>query len=193
MTSSDPAGLTLRGLATSAGASNGTIYHAFSSKEDLLAKLWLRAWSRLGALMNGALETTSGDRDGRERVVAVALTPVELVHRFPTSAQLFFTQRRDQLFSTEPPAEVAAELDSAQQRFVELLIMLAQGVWNRRDRDAVEAISVCVVDAPSGVLRRLLLEGRRPDDLTARRVEAAVRAILDVPLDPPPTQERGSR
>ena len=193
MTSSDPAGLTLRGLATSAGASNGTIYHAFSSKEDLLAKLWLRAWSRLGALMTEALETTSGDRDGRERVVAVALAPVEFVHRFPASAQLFFTQRRDQLFSAEPPAEVAAELDAAQQRFVELLIMLARGAWNRRDRDAVEAISACVVDAPSGILRRLLLEGRRPDDLTARRLEAAVRAILDVPLDPPPAQPRGAR
>lgn len=43
VTSGDPTGLTLRALATGAGASNGTIYHAFRSKEELLARLWLRS------------------------------------------------------------------------------------------------------------------------------------------------------
>ncbi|MDA3627546.1 TetR/AcrR family transcriptional regulator [Saccharopolyspora oryzae] len=188
VTSSDPAGLTLRALATSAGASNGTIYHAFRSKEDLLAKLWLRAWSRLGELMN---EAPAAHEGGIEAVVAVSLVPAEFVRRFPTSAQLFFTQRRDQLFSPELPADVAEELNATQQCFVDLLISLARGVWDRGDREAVEAIAVCVVDVPGGILRRALLEGRSPDEATGRRIEAAVRAILA--LDPPPPQERGSR
>lgn len=182
MTSSDPAGFTLRALATSAGASNGTIYHAFRSKEDLLARLWLRASSRLGEIMRDAVD--SADGSGVAAVVAVALAPAEFVRRFPASAQLFFTQRRDQLFSTELPVDVAAELTTTQDRFTELLITLAQGVWNRGDRHAVEAIAVCVVDLPSGILRRILLDGRRPDDVTGRRIDAAVRAVLAVPLDP---------
>lgn len=188
VTSGDPAGLTLRGLATSAGVSNGTIYHAFRSKEDLLARLWLRASSRLGDSMRAALESAAraGDGNGVEAVVAVALAPVEFVRRFPASAQLFFTQRRDQLFSTELPPGVAAELGTTHERFTELLIVLARGVWNRGDRDAVEAIAVCVVDIPSGILRRALLDGRSPEDATGRRIDAAVRAILAVPLDPLP-------
>ncbi len=42
VTDAGPSGLTLRGLASAAGVSNGSIYHAFSSKDELLARVWLR-------------------------------------------------------------------------------------------------------------------------------------------------------
>jgi AcrR family transcriptional regulator len=187
VTSGDPAGLTLRSLAAAAGASNGSIYHAFKSKDQLLAQVWLRSWSRLGSLMSQALAATAGsgrDTDGRDAVVAVALAPVEFARRYPSSARLFFAQRRDQLFSPELPAEMTAELQAVQERFVELLVTLAQGVWGRGDREAVEAVAVCVVDLPTGILRRLILEDRELDDATRARLEAAVRAVLA--LSPPP-------
>lgn len=183
VTSGDPAGLTLRSLATAAGASNGTIYHAFHSKDGLLARLWLRASARLGDLMTEALDATQAT--GADAVVAVALAPVELVRRYPVSARLFFAQRRDQLFSSDLPPDVAAELAAVQQRFIDLLVTLARGVWERADRKAVEAVAVCVVDLPSGILRRLIVEDRAVDDTTASRLEAAVRAILALPLELP--------
>lgn len=191
VTSGDPSGLTLRSLATAAGASNGSIYHAFGSKEDLLARLWLRAWSRLGELMTDAL---AGGAQGADAVVAVALAPAELVRRHPASARLFFAQRRDQLFAADAdlPVDVAARLDATQARFVELLVSLARGVWGRGDREAVEAVAVCVVDLPSGILKRLLLEGRTVDTVTRRRIEVAVRAVLDVPLSADPTTRNPS-
>lgn len=185
VTSGEPSGLTLRSLATAAGASNGTIYHAFGSKDVLLARLWLRSWCRLGDLMAEAM----GERaTGADAVVAVALTPVEFVRRFPASARLFFAQRRDQLFSADLPPEIETELSSVQEKFVEVLIALARGVWDRGDRIAVEAIAVCVVDLPGGILRRCLLEDREADAATAARLEAAVRAILAVPLEPRPAK-----
>ncbi len=187
VTSGDPSGLTLRSLATAAGASNGTIYHAFGSKDVLLARLWLRSWCRLGDLMAEAMGERAG-ASGEDAVVAVALTPVEFVRRFPASARLFFAQRRDQLFSADLPPEIETELGSVQEKFVEVLITLARGVWDRGDRVAVEAIAVCVVDLPGGILRRCLLEGREADEATAARLEAAVRAILAVPLEPRPSK-----
>jgi len=195
VTSGDPAGLTLRALATAAGASNGTIYHAFHSKDELLARLWLRSWSRLGDLMSEALAAPHDGAapTGHDAVVAVALAPVELVRRFPASARLFFAQRRDQLFSADLPPDVDAELEAAHKRFVELLVTLARGVWDRGDRFAVEAIAVCVVDLPSGILRRRLLEERGADDATGARIEAAVRAILSVPLQPLEPRPTSSR
>lgn len=186
VTRGDPGGLTLRALATAAGASNGTIYHAFRSKEELLARLWLRATGRLGVIMEeAALPTASAGEvgPGRDAVIAVALAPVVLAERYPSSAQLFFAQRRDQLFSTDLAPEVVAELESTQERFVGLLISLARGVWDRTDRIAVEAIAACVVDVPAGLLRRALLEGRPVDAATPRRIELAVGAILADPLD----------
>jgi len=187
VTSGDPAGLTLRSLASSAGASNGTIYHAFSSREELLARLWLRSTARLGAIMEEAVRSAGDGEEAELRaVVVVALSPIVLARRYPTSAQLFFGQRSDQLFSADLAPELLTALAAEQARFTGLLIMLAEGVWGRRDRIAVEAIAVCVVDIPGGLLRRPLLEGRGVDAVTERRIEAAVRAVLAIPLDPPP-------
>lgn len=185
VTGGDPAGLTLRGLATATGASNGTIYHAFSSKDQLLAQVWLRAWGRLNDHLVEAVEAGAGSgQSGEDVVVAAALAPVTFVRRYPTSARLFFAQRRDQLFSGDLPPEVQAELQSVQQGFVELMITLARSMWTRADRDAVEAIAVCVVDLPTGLLRRRLLEGQVADEVTRARLEAAVRAVLAIPLPP---------
>ncbi|OUZ09477.1 TetR family transcriptional regulator [Aeromicrobium sp. PE09-221] len=186
VTSGDPAGLTLRALASATGASNGTIYHAFSSKDQLLAQLWLRAWSRLGDQIVEALHAVSrhprDDDEGVAAVIAAALAPVEFVRRFPISARLFFAQRRDQLFSDDLPPDTEAELEAVQKRFVNLLIDLAQGVWGRSDRVAVDAIAVCVVDLPTGILRRKLVEEGEVDEAAEARLQAAVRAVLAVPL-----------
>ena len=198
VTGSDPGGLTLRALATTAGVPNGTIYHAFRSKEELLARLWLRASSRLGAIMEEALPPPGRiDPDGaavaQDTVVAVALAPVLFTRRHPASAQLFFAQRSDQLFSADIDPDVVACLDVERKRFTGMLISLAAGVWGRKDRAAVEAIATCVVDLPGGIVRRALIEGRSVDDAAERRIEAAVRAILAVPLDPARSKSRGHR
>lgn len=186
--SSDPAGFTLRGLAAEAGVPNGSIYHAFHSRDELLAKLWLRATARLGAIMNDAVPAATDDPGptaARQAVVDMALAPVVLARQHPASAQLFFAQRRDQLFSTDLTPETAGELTQVHERFVARLVLLARGVWDRADRIAVDAITACVVDVPGGMLRRSLLEGRPVDEATEHRIEAAVRAVLAVPLDPP--------
>lgn len=196
VTAGDPAGLTLRSLATSSGASNGTIYHAFRSKEELLARLWLRATARLVATMEEAVRSvgpTASASAAQEAVVAVAIAPVIFTGRFPASAQLFFTQRSDQLFSADLPPDAVSFLAAERKRLTDLLIALAAGVWDRTDRFAVEAIAACVVDVPGGMLQRALIEGRRIDEATQRRIAAAVRAILAVPLDPPQKKRRAPR
>lgn len=189
VTSGDPAGLTLRALAASAGASNGTIYHAFGSREELLARLWLRATERLGGLLTEATEATGATTGASvEAVVAAALAPVRFTREHPASAQLFFAQRSDQLFTADLPRALTDALAADRRRFTTLLTGLADGVWHRRDRYAVAAIATCVVDIPGGIVRRALLEHRTVDAAAERRIEAAVRAILALPLDAPPTR-----
>jgi len=189
--SGDPGGLTLRGLAVRAGVSNGTIYHAFGSKEELLARLWLRASARLGEATVAALAETE-EGAATECVVAVALAPLRLARQHTASAQLFFGQRSDQLFSADIPGELVTSLAEHQHRFVELLKGLADGLWQRRDRVAVDVITSCVVDIPSGLLRRRLLAGLPLEPSTEQRIAAAVRAVLALPLDPAPARRTPS-
>src|SRR5262245_41658015 len=189
VTDSGPAGLTLRALAEAAGVSNGSIYHAFSSKEELLARAWLRAARELLGVQHSAeMPGAAGAPDGVDAVVAVALAPLEFARQRPTGARMFFAQRRDQLFSDRLPDHVAGDLAAIQAEFTALLEQLATAVWQRDDRHAVEAIACCVVDLPSGLLRRQLLAGASPDPPTARRLEAAVRAVLAIPLPAPRSQ-----
>ena len=197
VTSTGSAGLTLRRLATEAGVSNGSIYHSFSSKEELLAQVWARAARRLSttldARVTAALAGAPTDAaSATEAVVAAAVGPVEFATEHPAAARLFFMQRRDQLLSPDLPPAAAEELGAIQTTFTELLIALAQARWNRRDRVAVDAIATCVVDLPGGLIQRKLLAGIAPDDQTRAQIEAACRAILALELPPPPARRRAT-
>jgi AcrR family transcriptional regulator len=188
VTSTGPAGLTLRRLAAEAGASNGSIYHAFSSKAELLARVWARAAQRmftaLDARVTAALAGAPTATGATEAVVAASLSPVDFAIEHPAAARLFFMQRRDQLLSEELPPATAEELEAVQRTFTNLLIKLAEARWNRRDRVAVDTITTCVVDLPGGLIGRRLLAGAALDDRTRAQIEAACRAILALELPP---------
>ena len=196
VTEAGTAGLTLRRLATEAEMSNGSIYHAFSSKEELLARVWVRAAQRLLARQQArvtlALSATEkgGTQSAVEAIVATALAPIELATEHPASARLFFLQRREDLLTLTLPAAVADDIAAIQDSFTKLLIKLANARWSRRDRIAVEAITVCVVDLPGGLLRRRLHDAAGIDARTKTEIEAACRAILALPPPPAPTRPR---
>jgi AcrR family transcriptional regulator len=189
VTSTGPSALTLRQLAAKAGVSNGSIYHAFSSKEELLARVWARAAHRmltaLEARVTAAVtEAPTVEASAVEAVVAAALSPVEFAIEHPAAARLFFMQRRDQLLSETLPPSVSDELEAIQSEFTNLLIKLARARWNRRDGVAVDAIATCVVDLPGGLIRRKLLAGEALGDQTRAQIAVACRAILALELPP---------
>ncbi|MFC4948603.1 TetR/AcrR family transcriptional regulator [Pseudonocardia sp. GCM10023141] len=189
VTSAGPAGLTLRRLAAEAGISNGSIYHSFSSKEELLARVWARAARRFLTILDARVAAATAGAptaaaSATEAVVAAALSPVDFAIEHPAAARLFFMQRRDQLLSEDLPPAAADELEAVQGTFTARLITLAQARWNRRDRVAVDAIAACVVDVPGGLMQRKLLAGAALDEQTRNQIEAACRAILALELPP---------
>jgi AcrR family transcriptional regulator len=194
-TAGDPEGLTLRRLAAEAGASNGSIYHAFSSKEELLARVWIRAARRLlteqSTRVEEAVSAATSVEAVDDAIVGAARWPVEFAIEHPGAARLFFGQRRDQLFSSHGlPAAITEELDAIQHGFTGLLMTLARARWQRTDRQAVETVAVCVVDLPGGLMQRKLVTGEALDAHVATHVEAACRAILA--LEPPDRTSRST-
>jgi AcrR family transcriptional regulator len=190
-------GVTLRRLATDAGVSNGSIYHAFSSKEELLARVWARAARRLLSLQEARVEAAlssldRGQASAVEAVVVTAVAPVEFAIEHPASARWFFMQRREDLVTPSLPVGVADEIVAIQASFTHLLIRLAQARWSRRDRVAVEAIAVCVVDLPGGLLYRRMHDAVPVDGRPRAEIEAACRAILALKLPPAPREKAPS-
>jgi AcrR family transcriptional regulator len=192
-----PSGLTLRRLASAAGVSNGSIYHAFSSKDELLARIWLRAAQRFLRMQATRVDAALADEHASgsevDAVVQAALTPVVFAGRYPAAARLFFMQRRDQLVTAELPVWLVEQLQSVQSRFTDLLVRLADSLWQRHDRVAVETIATCLVDLPAGLLRRQLESPHGVDNHAEPRIAAATRAILAIPLPAPARKTRTSR
>jgi AcrR family transcriptional regulator len=193
-TEAGPAGLTLRGLAAMAGVSNGSIYHAFLSKDELLARVWLRAVQRFLRAQSGQVDAAlAGEGTAVDAVVRAALAPVDFAARYPTAARLFFLRRREQLFGPDLPESLAAQLESAQAEFTATLVRLADAMWQRHDRAALSAIAACVVDLPGGMLRRQLESTEGLQEPTGPRIAAAARAILALPLPAPAAKARTPR
>lgn len=180
-------GLTLRALASAAGVSNGSIYHAFVSKEELVARLWLRGVGRCldvleGRVTAGLARLDSHQASAADVVVSVASAVVEFAAEDPTLAALFFLHPLDALRQEIASPQLQDAFDAVAQRFTAILLRLADAMWGRRDRVAVETIACCVVDLPSGLLRRQLRGNGVPSPETARRLAAAAHAVLELPV-----------
>ena len=176
-----PAAVTVRAVAAAAGVSNGALYHNFSSRPELMGRAWLRAGTRFLATQREAV----GAATGVEAVVAAAQAPGTFAVCHPESARLVLTVRREEILGPEVSEGLTADLLGLDTRLVEVMVELADQLWERRDGAAVDTITTCIVDLPTAIL----LNRNRLHDPTARaQLTAAVRAVLET--GPPPRKER---
>lgn len=172
-----PAAVTIRAVAAATGVSNGAIYHTFSSRSELLARAWIRAARRFGAVQAEAVEGGSGV----DAVIAAADAPAVFAHRCPASSALLLNVHHTDL-DDDLPDDVRAELDAIQRALIDLMKRLARQLWGRADARAVDTITLCLVDLPTAVLLR---RDRLADPTAREQLRAAVRAVLAV--GPAPT------
>lgn len=174
---SGAAAVTIRAVAAATGVSNGAIYHTFTSRAELLGRTWIRAAGRFLDVQAELVEAQAEHTDPADAVVAAADAPVVFTERYPASSALLFSVRRGDFLGAELPEQVRGELDRLDRALVDLLKQLATTMWGRADRQAVDTLTICVVDLPTAVL----LDRRRLADPVARtQLRAAVRAVLEI-------------
>jgi len=169
--------VTIRAVAEHTGASSGSLYHAFNSRNELIARAWLRAARRFldlqSAAVDAALNSNDTDR-ATQAVVAAASTLADLQDSAPSSARLLTEHRRDALLNEELPDELRADLVALDKQLLDLMRRLADETFARHDRQAVDAIAICLVDLPTALLRP-----RRDRVIPGRdALRAAVRGVL---------------
>ncbi|MEZ0364548.1 TetR/AcrR family transcriptional regulator [Mycobacterium sp. pUA109] len=182
---SGPAAVTIRAIGAAVGMSNGALYHSYGSRAGLAGAAWLRAGRRFLGLQQDLVEDALSDRGPADAVVAAADAPVVFAGRHPESAKLLLTIRRDDLLGEDLPTDIAAQLAELDTSLVALMSQLAAAVWDRKDADAVDTITTCIVDLPTAIV----LGRERLGSPTARdHLHAAVRAVLAVGPPPPKGQ-----
>ena len=174
-------GLTIRALSRSSGASTGAIYHAFGSRDAILARVWARAAERFLAFQRHAVEQALADGDARDAVVAAALAPADYVRHDEPAARLLLAVTAGDVAEGEVGPEERERLRALRRALGALIAELAERVWATTDPTAVALVRSCLVELPSA----LLLARDRVDDPVARHaLEHAVRGVL---AQPPPT------
>lgn len=173
--------VTVRALSARSGVSNGTLYHAFGSRDGLLARTWAREAARFLAFQRAAAEAARKHGTAKDAVVAAALAPSGYAGDDEAGARLLLSTRSDDLTAGDLPQEQRDELTRLRDELGALITGLARSVWETADRRAVALVRYCVVDLPSALL---LSRSRLTDPLAQQALEAAVRGIVAIRLDP---------
>ena len=169
---------TMDAIARASGAPTGSLYHRFGSRDDLIAKLWIRAVQRSQASFLAALERDSP----REAALAAALSIVDFCEDHPADAQLLVGFRREDLIRTVPDGPLADELAVLNRPIERAVVTLARRLYGRRSRAALDRTLLAVFDLPYGAARRhLITSSRLPRGLRAD-LSRAVAAVIDEPL-----------
>jgi AcrR family transcriptional regulator len=169
---------TIEAIASSSGAPTGSIYHRFGSRDELIARLWMRAVYRSQASFVAALER----HDAKEAAVAAAMSIIDFCEEHPEDARLLVSFRREDLIRSAPDGPLADELAELNRPVERAVVDLARRLYGRRNRAALDRTLLAVFDLPYGAARRYLIAGTKlPPGLRAD-LTRAVSAVIDRPL-----------
>jgi AcrR family transcriptional regulator len=169
---------TVEAIAEASGAPTGSIYHRFGSRDELIARLWMRAVYRSQASFVATME----HEDAKEAARAAALSIIDFCEEHPADAQLLVAFRREDLIRAIPEGELADELDVLNRPVERAVVQLARRLYGSRSRAALDRTLLAVFDLPYGAARRYLITGMALPSNLRSDLGRAVSAVVDEPL-----------
>ena len=165
---------TMDAIAEASGAPTGSLYYRFRSRDDLLARLWIRAVRRSQEAFCAAEQ-----RAGAEAAaIAAALSLYDFCEQQREDARLLVSIRREDLIQSEVSPELRRELQELNRPIERTIASLSRRLFggaSAADRDRVTA---AVFDIPYGLARRLVhRDGPFPMHRRAQLI-AAVRGAV---------------
>jgi AcrR family transcriptional regulator len=167
--------VTVDRIVASSGAPKGSVYHRFSTVDDLLAAMWIRAVKRSQAWFLRELNAEGGPI---QVAVAAGLAICEFARSEHADARLLAAVRREDLVATTVDAKLVAELNAINEPLRAALVKLAGRLFGRATAETVEWTTFAVVDLPHGAVRRHLVSGTAIPDSVPRQLRAAITAAL---------------
>jgi AcrR family transcriptional regulator len=168
-----PRAVGIRAIGQRSGAPSGSLYHRFGSREELLARAWLRAVERF---QDGFLRALAAP-DPREAALGAAAWAVEFALASPADTQLLLEHSRLALLEGEPRQPVAEALARINDPLVGAVRRLAVDLYGSEAPEAIERVTYAVIDLPIAVLRRHLSAGTLTDGAVPS-LQSAVAALL---------------
>ncbi|HEY2398543.1 MAG TPA: helix-turn-helix domain-containing protein [Solirubrobacteraceae bacterium] len=177
-----PRAVGIRAIGERSGAPSGSLYHRFGSREELLARTWLRAVRRF---QDGYLRALDAE-DPHAAALEAAAWSIGFALANPRDTRLLLEHSRLALMEGAARHPLADELAQINEPIVRAVHRLAMELYGEQDGDAVERVFYAVIDLPLAVLRRHLQAGTL-SERTVASLQSAVSALLGAQSSPPLT------
>lgn len=168
---------TVEAIAQASGAPTGTLYHRFGSRDELIARLWIRAVHRSQASALVAVETS----DPKAAALATGLSIIDFCEQEPADAQLLVAFRREDLIAAELGGQIADDLEALNVPIERALRDLARRLYGRVSRRSLHRTALAVFDIPYGAARRYLIANAPLPNGLREDVARAIAAVIDQP------------
>jgi len=169
-----PQSVTLAALGEETGATTGSIYHRYSSREHLLAELWMDVVEGFQSAFVGAL----AEADDVEGAVRVGTFLTRWARSNVAEARLLLLYRRQDFVVGEWPAELVARAAALEPQIGVALRAFAKRVLGRADADAMSRVRFALLDAPLGGIKPYLQTNKPAPIVIEVLIEQTVRAVL---------------
>lgn len=161
-------------IAERSGASTGSLYNRFGSRDAILAATWERA---LGRFQGPFIEALRGE-DVRAAALEAAAWIVRFARAEPQDARLLAAFRPEDVLK-DPAGAAAQRLASGNAAILEALRDLAGRVDDEPRARTLELLTLAVIDLPAGAIRRRLLAAEPIPASLEADLRVAVEALLD--------------
>jgi AcrR family transcriptional regulator len=165
--------MSIAAVSKAAGVPTGSIYHRFSSRDALLAEVWLSATARFHAAVLPRISAIASEADA----VECALATPRFTRNDHAAAAVLSSHRREEFIRPEAPEEYRTR---AAKHAAEMRDAIAQAAARLFPADprGKEKLAVAVIGIPLGAVRVFLPQAIPPreiDDVIAAAVRAALR------------------
>jgi AcrR family transcriptional regulator len=171
-----PGGLTMSAVAEEAGAPTGSLYHRFSSRENLLAAAWV---STMAAFQPGFIAAL-GERSDPPGLAA-ALYAVRWARANPDAARLLVLYRRQDFVREALPEQLRQTAAELARGFDQAISEFALRAFGSESLAAKQRSSFLLIDLPNAAMRRYLAAGISPPQDVDELVAEAVTAMATTP------------
>ncbi|WP_225731820.1 MULTISPECIES: TetR/AcrR family transcriptional regulator [unclassified Nocardia] len=168
---------TIAAISAASGVHTGSIYVRFASREELLARLWLRSIQRFHIGFIAALS-------GADPLLAAAIHLAQYCRAHPTEARAMKMFRREELLEVVPD-ELRAEIATVNDRMNDALRAAVAAQFGDADEQHM-AIAVAAVKAiPYGLVREYIANAAPIPDWVDDVIATATSAVVHRLLHPP--------
>lgn len=153
----------------------GSLYHRFGSRDDLLARLWIRAARRA---QDSFLSALVAHEVPVEAAVDGALAFYDFCAVQREDGSLLVCFRREDLVRDISSPAVLADLEDLNRPLERALTALTARLYRTVTRNRIERTVLATIDIPYGAVRRHLIAGTPLPSAVRTHIETATRAVL---------------